>query len=461
MAAFWRIVRKFAAKMLKQTYWMKNLFGALCLLMATVGVLSSCLNGNDNDVAAYEDTAITGITLGTLNRYTQTTSSKTGNDTVIKTTFTGSAYKMTIDQLGRTIYNQTELPMGTDLKHVVISSLLTKNGGVAFLKSLTSDTLSYISTTDSLDFSAPRTLRVYSSDGTAYRDYTVTLTASQTTGINFAWRKTLESDELKGWTDKHLAACLDTVLLVDRGTIITGSSIYDVKAMRVGVSGYMEFFYMGVDGKGSKVYYEGLDNDELWEKSHSTEDVPELATLIGATSHEIFALGTDGRLKVCTDGIGLNWRDEQLDSDASLLPTTELTMVNWPYAPADSMDYVLLAGQDQNNNNTVLWRKISRYHAPGSDTEGRWVYMPLDGGNRYPLPCQEGLSMAYYSGSVLAVGSLLSVRQSRDQGITWKKNGAYALPDGIEGTRVAMTTSANGELWLVTNAGQVWNGKLW
>lgn len=438
---------------------MKNTIGALCLLLAGLGLLSSCLNSDESDVTLYEDTAITAVTLGTLNRYTYTYSSVTGNDTIIKTTLVGSAYKMTIDHIGRKIYNQTELPLGTDLEHVVISTLTTKNGGLALIKSPTSDTLSYIGTTDSLDFSIPRTLRVYSSSGKTYRDYTMTLTASETTGVNFHWVKAGEFDQLKGWKDQHLVVCLDTALMVDRGTVILGSTIYDVMAMRIGDDGRVEHSYLGKDGQGGQLYIPPT-HEWPWEKLPGTE-APGLATLIGATDHEIFALGTDGRLKVCTDGIGLEWRDEQLDSDASLLPTKELTLVSWPYAPADSMDYVLLAGQSENGEHTVLWRKISRYSEQTDKTEGKWVYMPLDGANRYPLPSQEGLSMAYYNGSVLAVGNQLQVLQSRDQGITWKKNGAYSLPASLQGTRVSMASAPEGRMWLVTDTGQLWLGQLW
>lgn len=441
---------------------MKNTIGALCLLLAGLGLLSSCLNSDESDVTLYEDTAITAVTLGTLNRYTYTYSSVTGNDTIIKTTLVGSAYKMTIDHIGRKIYNQTELPLGTDLEHVVISTLSTKNGGLALIKSPTSDTLSYIGTTDSLDFSIPRTLRVYSSSGKAYRDYTMTLTASETTGVNFHWVKAGEFDQLKGWKDQHLVVCLDTALMVDRGTIVFGDDINSVTAMRLGDDGRVEHASFEMDGHDGLDGHQNIPPTEEWIwKTLPGAEAPGLATLIGVTDHEIFALGTDGRLKVCTDGIGREWRDEQLDSDASLLPTKELTLVSWPYAPADSMDYVLLAGQSENGEHTVLWRKISRYSEQTDKTEGKWVYMPLDGANRYPLPSQEGLSMAYYNGSVLAVGNQLQVLQSRDQGITWKKNGAYSLPASLQGTRVSMASAPEGRMWLVTDTGQLWLGQLW
>ena len=388
----------------------------LCLLPA---VLMSCLSDNSSSVESYSDTAITAVTLGTLNRYTQTVSASSGNDTIIKTTLTGSSYKLTIDQLERTISNADPLPMGTDLKHVVISSLSTKNSGTAFIKSLISDTLFYVRTTDSLDFTQPRILRVVATNGTDYRDYTMSLTASSTVGTTFEWRRIDVREDLAGWTDKKLVQVEDSVELVDRNVFVVDNIIYE------------------------------------------TGQIPEIASVIGATSHEVFALGTDGQLKVCTDGKGEEWRDEQLDESPSLLPTTAIAMTSWKYAPADSTDYILMAGNSTADGvNAVLWRKLSRYHAEGQHTEGRWVYMPVDGYNRYALPCQEYLSLTYYNNTLLAVGSDMTLMQSRDQGITWKKQSAYALPSQINGTRAAIAADNLNRLWLVTDSGELWMGTL-
>jgi hypothetical protein len=439
------------------------MFRTLGVLLFAMAALSSCL-GDKDEVTVYSDTAITEVTLGTLNRYTYGTSSKTGNDTVVKSTLTGSNYRLTIDQIAHTIYNLDSLPMGTDIAHVVLSSLSTKNSGVVVLKSLISDSLQYVTTTDSIDFTQPRILRVYSSDGTAYRDYTMTLTVSTTTGTTFGWQKVAERNELKGWADKHLVACLDTVLLVNNGIVIVGNSIYDVMAMRIGDNGYVEHFYMGKDGKdwtnALGMRSDMLDDANSWSKLNKNGK-PRLCTLTGATQHEIFALGDDGRLKVCTDGIGLEWRDELLDDDVQLLPTSDIAMTWWPYAPADSTDYVLLAGScDADDTNATLWRKLSRYHQPGMVTEGQWVYMPVDFDNKHTLPKQDGLSIAYYNGVVLAVGSNMEMLQSRDQGISWKATTTYALPSALHGTRVAMAADTKDRLWLATDAGELWMGML-
>lgn len=445
-----RNVLTFARKNRINRQQMKRIIQSLCMMLISSVALTSCLSDDDSSVATYSDTAITAVTLGTLNRYTRTTSATTGNDTIIKTTITGSTYKMTIDQIGHTIYNPDSLPIGTDLQHVTISTLTTKNSGVAFIKSLISDTLFYISTTDSLDFTQPRTIRVVATNGMDYRDYTMTLSASTTRGTTFGWQLVRRDDSLAGWADKHLVSFDDSVLLADHGTIVTDSPFLGGPAlMRIGSDGYAE-------------WASSPEATATWTKATDTEgDRPPVTQLIGATSNEIFALGSDGRLKVCTDGRGMTWADEQLDDTPSLLPTTAIAMTSWDYAPTDSTHYVFMAGNsDADDTNDACWRKLSRYHAAGQPTEGTWVYMPVDGYNRYALPRMEYLSLAYYNNIMLATGSDRRLLASRDQGITWKTSTTYALPAQMGGAKASIATDSRNRLWLVTDNGELWMGTL-
>lgn len=365
--------------------------------MAGVALLTSCLNDKDDSTStAYSDVAITGFTLGSLNRYTHITSTSTGNDSIIKTTISGSTYKMTIDQLNRRIYNVSELPMGTDVAHVV-STVTTKNGGLLALQSAISDSLKWFSSTDSVDYTTPRTLRVYSADGTSQRDYVVELNVSATTGITFGWElaATLTADNL---TSMLLVAETDTVHLAERSNIF------------------------------------------------------------GASTFESYMMDSDGRLLV-KRADAADWQEERLDAESSLLPAPgkAVACTSWPYAAADRTDYVLLVGTPRQDDVETMrvWRKIVSY-----DGDGTWTYLPVDDTNHYPMPRQESLTMACYNGTVLAVGSDGVMRQSRDQGITWRSVSAYALPDNTEGTPLSMVADEAGQLWLLTSSGQLWRGRL-
>lgn len=165
---------------------MKRILRTFCLLFAGTLTLASCLNSSDDNVTTYNDMAIKTFALGQLNRYLHTTTS-TGKDSVYKSSYSAASYKMNIDQVNHLICNADSLPSGTDAQHV-ICTVTTVNNGIVLLKSATSDSLSYFSSgSDSIDFSMPRTFRVYASDGSGYRDYVVSLTIRNQDQDVFSW----------------------------------------------------------------------------------------------------------------------------------------------------------------------------------------------------------------------------------------------------------------------------------
>ena len=421
---------------------MKRILRTLCGLLLASQALTSCLGDDDNNqLTTYSDVAITQFTLGTLNRYTTTTSASTGNDTLVKTTVAGSTYRMTIDQLGHAIYNREPLPLGTDVRHV-LCTVSTRNGGVVALQSMTSDSLAWFNSTDSIDFSVPRVFRVYAIDGSAYRDYTVSVTASATEGLDFAWQHVATLSEP---TDgKHLIALGDTVRMADQAIIARGD-----QAFRIGSLGTVETSTNLTD----------------WSQEDGIAyEAPGLSRLIGASTGELYALTTDGRLMVSRQRSGATWTDELLDDAADLLPDADVAIVSWPYSPVDNTDYVLMAGTNTRLNDTSaalaasVWRKLSTY-APGA-APAQWVYMPLDDVNRRKLPAQQRLSMVFFDGVVLAIGSDMTMRQSRDQGITWPVSSDYALPSTLTADWASMAADGQGRLWLLTDRGELWQGRL-
>jgi hypothetical protein len=172
---------------------MKRTFQLLCVLFSVMLLTTACLGSDDDSTTYYDDVAVSSFSLGTLNRYLHTTSS-TGADSIYLTTLKGTEFTMTIDQLNHEIYNRDSLPYGTDVKHVVCS-LSTRNNAVPYFKSMVSDTLWLYSTTDSMDFSQERLMRVFSSDGMHQRDYKVRLNVKQSSTTGLIWTET-ENDAL-------------------------------------------------------------------------------------------------------------------------------------------------------------------------------------------------------------------------------------------------------------------------
>ena len=166
----------------------KKYIYTLCLAWVTALTLTSCLGGEETtDLSSYDDMAITAFSVSSVKRTLHKTSSK-GEDSTYVTTVNSSLPVFSIDQYQQKIYNLEPLPSGTDLTKVVVS-ITSKSSGTICLKSLTSDSLFYYSSTDSLDFSQPRELRVYALNGSGYRAYIVSMNVSTTDDNTMQWQQ--------------------------------------------------------------------------------------------------------------------------------------------------------------------------------------------------------------------------------------------------------------------------------
>jgi len=442
-------------------YRMRRLFYVLSLLVATTCVLTSCLGSNDNDIELSDNAAITSFSLGTLYRYYHPASNP---DTTYKATVTGSNYPMTIDHLGLRIFNRDSLPSGTVPR--ALCSIGTKNSGYVGYRPLANDTTFYLyNSSDSVDFSKPQIFRVASTDGTYYRDYTVTLNISKNTGETFGWQKT-DSVDLLASLDGFRPIVVNGKLLVfgklNGYTVATAKGTdgtWSVLPSNVNTR-FAADAWQNIAVKDGYVYLFNSptlfrsEDGEQWEEAASLSQVKQL---LGAASHELFAMGTDGRIKVSRDN-GTTWIDERLDDEASLLPVSQLACASFPLATSWAADYVLLAGASTNAADTTcnVWRKLSYFD--DIPDKSQWVFVPSKE-NEKQLPVMEHLSIAYFQGCLLATGTQKCFYESHDQGITWYRNYTYSMPNKAVGERFAITADGEDALWIVTSTGQVWAGR--
>ena len=277
----------------------KHISALFALIMGAL-MMTSCLKSDDTSEIIYNnDTAITAFSLTTVNRYIHTTSSS-GADSVYKKALS-TPVSFNIDQYNQTVYNSDSLLNDCDLKHVLIS-VSTKNSGVAVIKSLTSDTLTTILSTDSLDFTQPREVRVYAQDGKSYRAYKVTMNKHQVATDKILWEK-MPAD----------------------------SYPYDAE-------------------------------EEKWDQ---IVDNAGLAQFIGAGTKEAYAYDMDGRLMVSKDE-GATWNPDTLDASTTLLPRENIAFVSYPFEANEDTDYQLIAGVvEEDDIVSVVWRKVAEY-AEGS-----------------------------------------------------------------------------------------------
>lgn len=377
---------------------MKRYIHVLCAVLTSVVLYTSCMKDSDNSATLYNDMAITAFKLTTVNRYLHTTT-KAGNDSVYKKVLANPT-TFTIDQTTYEIYNTDSLPYGCDPKHV-LATISSKNSGQIMLKSFVGDTLYYYSSSDSIDFSQPRKLVVFSTDGSDHREYTVKVNVHQFDNSTMFWEKKtlkdLEEEELMN--------------------------------------------FLG-------------ERQEEWKKKVATAGLREF---IGEGTIEAYAFSEDGQIMVSYDD-GATWEPDSVSGDASLLPTSNIAFVSLNFAVNDSTDYQLMVGNNfQDDEHNVVWRKIAEF---GYDSDPcKWVQLPLSIHNSYGLPKLEHIDLLYYNGLILAVGNDKNIYQSRDKGVTWKTSKAYTLPEGLASNDFSAYTDYNGYIWIYGHdTEEVWRG---
>ena len=247
-----RNVSKFAPKFVIERS-MKRIFQVFCGLLVAAFSLTSCLNSSDDSTTYYGDMAIKTFTLGTLNRYLHTTTSD-GRDSIYKSTYTATSYKLNIDQLNHKIYSADSLLPNTDISRVVCS-VTTANNGIVYVKSMISDTLTYFTSgSDSIDFTQPRIFRVYANDGSGSRDYTVSLAVRGQAAGQLLWTEMPVGTELpvtsmNGWefafnaehnginaSNDHWATVIEETLDTDASLLPTENCSFACWKMAKGLS---------------------------------------------------------------------------------------------------------------------------------------------------------------------------------------------------------------------------------
>lgn len=412
------------------------------LLVVAIGV-TSCLNSSSSEATLYGEAAITSFNLGNVTRYVHKTIN--GKDSLVKTTLSATTYKFTIDQIQHQIYNTDSLPIGTDVSRALCVIVSRNNSTVFFVDKTDENILRPYSSLDSVDFSTPRKLEVWSSDMKGHTDYTVKVNVHGQDGSLFVWQKMPVSEVLAQLKDVEAHYWAGTMYLEGR-------------------MGDMTQIYR-VDDKGLVMMDEETTGKLL---------PPGMKRWIGSTSQEVYGLSDDNDLMVSQDG-GMTWESDILDDDRHLLPVQDIAFVSYPLYYATNTEYALLVGNRSvgdfpDDKTAMVWRKIvdNDEYTP----EGFWSY--LEPAGDMALPRMAHMSLVAYDDGILAIGGedisegvisapYAQFYQSRDDGITWKYNKSYQLPDGFDenATSVGMAVDDDDYLWLFCGGtGQVWRGRL-
>lgn len=442
----------------------RKFFAFIALITATLS-LSSCLSSDETTVEYTHDTAITAFSLGSLDRYTKT---KAGKDTLLKANVTGSDYKFSIDQVQRLIYNVDSLPAGTRTA-AVLATITSKNSSPVILmhakQTENLDSATYYSSTDSINFSEPRLIRVYSSDYSAYAQYTVTVYVHKELPYEFKWHELAQNNsQLAAFSDLKAVACGDDIYVFGKtadGTKVLKSAINDGSAwssitMKVGLSSDAYQSAVALDGKlyisdAGKVYASA--DAETWTEVSENADIKQL---IGASSKYLYAYTAAG-ISVSKDK-GVSWEQEKLDTDADYLPKQNISMNVAGVLSAKDVENVMLLGtRDKALKDTVAttWLRTVDY----ANEDGQWNYLEIENNKSGKMPWLDQVITCAADTGFVALGSNGKWYKSQDAGLTWKQDKMVVLPAkfATEG-RFAFCRDKQHYYWIIRN-GYVWRGR--
>lgn len=444
----------------------RKFFAFIALITATLS-LSSCLSSDETTVEYTHDTAITAFSLGSLDRYTKT---KAGKDTLLKANVTGSDYKFYIDQAQRLrlIYNVDSLPCGVR-DTAILATISSKNSSPILLMDInkTDSVAGYYSSSDSINFSKPRRIRVYSSDYSAYAEYEVTVNVHKELPYEFKWHELAQNNsQLAAFSDLKAVACGDSIYVFGKtaeGTKVLKSAINDGSAwssitMNESLSSDAYQSAVALDGKlyiadGGKVYASA--DAATWKV---VSENPDIKQLIGASSQYLYAYTATG-ISVSKDK-GASWEAEKLDTDAAYLPTQNISMNVAGVLSAKNVENVMLMGtRNKALKDTVAttWLRTVDY----ANEDGQWNYLEIGNNKSGKMPWLDQVITCAADTGFVALGSNGKWYKSQDAGLTWKQDKMVVLPakfaTDTEG-RFAFCRDKQHYYWIIRN-GYVWRGR--
>ncbi len=450
----------------------------IAVLLAALFSLVSCLDTNDGDYVYTDDSAVTAFSVTSAKKAVHVRASN-GADSVYTTSVTLTAYKFVIDQQRCVIYNPDSLPYGVDPTKLLVSAN-SLNSGSLVLKSMTSDSLSYFSTTDSLDFSKPRELQVYSLSGAAVRKYEVRVNVHQEPADQFNWTKLpnptafTNATGVKSFVVTTASGTTRRFLLASDGTTTT---VYRADGDNAWTAATPDFNHTlaAETYRSAAVKHDTLfvcDNGvvmattdgDTWAQQTTAE--AGVARIIAANPIRLYAYNNEGAM-VSSDDSGKTWKAAGMDESASLLPNGDIAYATLPLATNPNAYRTLLIGSVPAASTTAfsVWGKIDEGTAYSENQP--WMFYDHNTLNRHELSLMQNFSAFTYDGKIMMVGNedrvyLPNFYGSRDGGITWEADTVITSPLGFFVTGpYTVSVDKDNFIWFVSGkTGETWRGRI-
>lgn len=459
---------------------MRRYFCPLALLMAAVTLLASCLNSDDEDIVYSDDVAITSFSIASAEMTVHTVSSKGEDSTYITSNTALSGYKFVIDHAKGEVYNVDSLPYNIDASKILVSCN-TKNNGIAVMPSIEKpDSMNYVSSKDTIDFSQPRTITVYSASGLYSRSYTVKVNVHKQNGDEINWQEVTVSGELASLTAMRgfqLGECLYVIGEKDGETMVYGSvrddghRVWDLlatlsgNACRNAVVRNDSLFVL--DGTDLKTSVDGMRYEII------SPQCP-VARLVAQSSAALYGIDESGNMLVSEDA-GKTWSADDVDF-GTVIPSRDIAycVVNYPNVP--NAECVIMTGNRDSgaypqDTTAVVLAKIVEKTAGAR--KNAWSGVASNSWDNNFLPRMENLTLFQYGGVAYAFGgngvgdcnvtAFSSLYKSIDNGFSWSKSTDVLLPEGMESSASSFTAFVDKDnyIWIVCGgSGTVWRGRL-
>lgn len=436
---------------------MKKLLHTLLLSAIALSTLSlgSCLtNSDDDNIVTYSDCAITSFSLGSLKRTYHTTSS-TGADSTYVGTYTPTTYYFTIDQYRHEIYNTDSLPAGTDSTKVLLN-VSTRNGGYVYVKSTASDSIFYLNSTDSIDFTTnPRQLCVISTDGTSSVLYKVKINIHKELPQKMTWNAPYTAEALKDGVQS--IAELGNSLFVKSGSAICSTAINGGKTWSSlsggdsasGIASHNGYIY-STDGKGNLIRTTDCTS---WETVSTTAPLG-ISKVLGSSAGKLYAIANDAAGNSPLVSIDTETGTATLEEFLDPASANYIAGVN-SVCPAQDGKGTTIIGNITNADGSLSTFVL--YKAENTASPQKWMILSNTYGQNLPASYTEAVSYGKYL-VALSGGKFYT---SLDYGRSWQTRYYIYAPSALSKDAVShIFADSRGTLWIFAPEGQVFTGKL-
>ena len=423
-------------------------------------VFTSCFNDVD-DTASSPYAILKSFSIGNITSQYPTFTSD-GADTITTKTIQGSSYAFSINQATGEVYNADSLPFATKVDKVTFSMGLSGYAKI-YVDSLAA--FDAFLSTDSIDFTSPRIVRITSTDGEYYKDYTISVNVHQVEPEKMVWNKypslgpsfaplraldidnrmclfgkdkengqlmlaTTELQDAPSWTQTEIAGLPGTA---DLATVQSfGGALYVVAA----------------DG----IYTSA--NGAEWSLSYGATGI---VAIVGVSDDD----GNDGMMWVATADNLLSTTDGANYESAGALPygfpLYGVSVASYKLNHNSGIVRYVAVGYDNEDmeGKATVWSRLS--------TEDVWV--KYENVNKpFQCPSLKGLTVLRYDDFLYAFGGAGTAQGeevdafsafyiSRDNGITWKAPDDFyqRMPADLQGCDAPFvaTVDSNNMIWVV------------